>query len=340
MRAAIAKPSNKKKIIISVLIALFLIIGVGIGYAAYLYNKTDSIVSDAHEDVGRDNETSQLRMGNVDPVEDNVSVLFIGVDDSEHREVENSRSDALLLATFNQEQSTVKLLSIPRDTYVYVPEVNYATKINHAHSFGGPRATIETIEEFLDVPVDYYVRMNFNAFVDVVDALDGIWLNVPYEILESDSDDKRDSIHLYPGYQQLDGEQALALARTRKYDNDVERGKRQQEILTEIANKATSASSLFKLEDVIVAVGTNLRTNLTFGEIRSFLSYGLDEGIQIENVNFSGQGGYMEAGGWFYQVDEESRIQIQTELRNHLELEPLGESIEYAEPDDNLYQPE
>lgn len=324
------KFTKKRKIIISLLLLFLIIVGSGIGYAAYLYNKTANIVTGSHEKVGRDNETSLLRNGPVDPVEDNVSVLFIGVDDSEHRDSKNSRSDALILATFNKDGNSVKLLSIPRDTYVYVPEVNYSTKINHAHAYGGPLATIETIEEFLHVPVDYYMRMNFNAFVEVVDALDGISFDVPYEIVESDSGDIRDAVHLYPGYQLLDGEEALALVRTRKYDSDVERGKRQQEILKVIANEVTSASSIFKFENVLTAVGSNMKTNLTFAEIRGFLSYGLNESIQIENVNLSGSGGYIESGGWYYQVEEESRVHTQNELRHHLGLESLVESNDFV----------
>lgn len=333
--------SRKKKIILGALIFFIVIAVAGVGYAGYLYQQANEIVTDSHEEVGRENETSPFRSTQVDPIEDNVSVLFIGVDDSEHRDsAANSRSDALILATFNKTNSSVKLLSIPRDSYVYIPEVDRSTKINHAHAYGGTKATIETIEEYLKLPIDYYVRLNFNAFVDIVDAIDGIYYDVPYEIVESDSGDQRDAMHLYPGYQKLDGEQALALARTRKYDSDVERGKRQQEILKEIAGKIASASSLFKLEDVLHAVGANMTSNLKMAEIRGFLSYGLGGDISIENVNFQGTGGYMDDGGWYYMVDEESRFNIQQELRNHLELEPYQETYEeqYQEGYQDSYQ--
>ena len=93
---------------------------------------------------------------------------------------------------------------------------------------------MDTIEELFDIPVDYYVRMNFDAFTEVVDALGGIEANVPYPITESDSGDNKGAIHLEPGLQTLDGEQALALARTRKQDSDIQRGERQQEILKAI----------------------------------------------------------------------------------------------------------
>src|SRR5699024_9759683 len=105
---------------------------IGIGYTVYLYNKTEELVSGSQEEIKRENNASALRSEQVNPVEDNVSILFIGVDDSEKRDFgDGGRSDALLLATFNKSENNVKLLSIPRDSYVFVPEVGYETKINH-----------------------------------------------------------------------------------------------------------------------------------------------------------------------------------------------------------------
>lgn len=317
--------SRKKKIIITLLVIVGLAFTAIVGYAAYLYNEANYLVSDAHEDIGRENEKSTLRTEDVDPIDDHVSILFIGVDSGEEIENNKSRSDALLLATFNKDLNTVKLLSIPRDSYVYIPEVGYSTKINHAHAFGGARTTVETVEEFLNVPVDYYVRVNFNAFVDLVEAIDGIWYNVPYEISEPNSGNKRDSIHLYPGYQHLNGEETLALARTRKHDSDLQRGRRQQEILMTIADEVLSTSSLLKLDDVMTAVGKNMSTNLKMPEIRGFFSYALDGDIEIDTLNLDGIGDYMDDGVWYFQVDEESRQEIQEMLRRHLDLEPFVE---------------
>ncbi|WP_010531653.1 LCP family protein [Lentibacillus jeotgali] len=326
--------SKKKKWTLIIGIPLLLFIIAAGSYAAYLYNKTENMVSESQEKTGRENETSKLRSEAVDPLEDNVSVLFIGVDNSEFRNEKQSRSDALILATFNKQNSSVKLLSIPRDSYVYVPEVDRYTKINHAHFFGGPKATIETVENFLNVPVDYYAKMNFEGFVEVVNALGGITYDVPYEIWESDSDDDKNSIHLMPGEQHLNGEEALALARTRKYDSDVARGKRQQQILKTIASKATSASSVFKLGETIDAVGDNLTTNLSFNDMKDFLSYGLDESISIETVNLDGSGGYMEDGLWYYQVNEESKHNVQADLRSHLDLEGNVGTSDYAKEEE------
>lgn len=311
----------KKKWLLYCGIIIVTLVIAGVGYTFHLYNKTEDVVKESHEDVGRENKTSELREEKVDPVEDNVSVLFIGVDNSEKRDYElGSRSDALMLATFNKKKSTVKLLSIPRDSYAYVPEIGYSTKINHAHFHGGPKATIETVEEFLHVPVDYYVRLNFEAFVETVDSLNGIQYDVPFEMYEQDSADNENAIHLMSGIQTLTGEEALALARSRKYDDDFERNERQQQILKNIADKATSVSTIFKLGNLIDAVGSNMKTNMQFDDMKSFLSYGMDKNITLESVSLEGHGEIMDDGLWYYTVEEESINSVQVELRHHLNL--------------------
>ncbi|TMN21766.1 LCP family protein [Lentibacillus cibarius] len=323
--------SKRKKWLIVFGVCMLLVVAGGVGYAMHLYDKTEETVTESQKKISRDHDTSELRVEEVDPVEDNVSVLFIGVDNSEIRNEQTSRSDALILATFNKESSSVKLLSIPRDSYVYVPEVDRYTKITHAHAYGGAEATIETVENFLDVPVDYYAEMNFNGFVDVVDALGGIKYDVPYEFSEFDSNDERNGVHLNAGYQTLNGEEALALARTRKYDNDIERGKRQQAILKTIFDKATSTASVFKLGEVIDAIGSNMTTNMTFTDMKNFLSYGLDENVAIDKMILDGSGGYMDDGLWYFQVSEDSKRNTRAELRNHLDMREYADSNDHHE---------
>ena len=279
-------------------------------YGVYLTKKAEQALNSSYE-VIENREVSEKRELKAEPVQDNISILFVGIDDSETRGqgAEGSRSDALMLATLNNKTKTIKLLSIPRDSYVYIPYVGYEDKINHAHAYGGTLASIETIEELLDIPVDYYVRMNFNAFIDVVDALDGIEAEVPYAMLEKDEFD-RNTIRLQPGLQTLNGQQALALARTRKQDNDIERGKRQQEILTAIIKKAASASSLTKYDDVIEAIGDNMKTDMTFKEMKSFISY-LSNGVpRIDSLTLQGYDD-MSTGVYYYKLNEESLEETQ-----------------------------
>jgi polyisoprenyl-teichoic acid--peptidoglycan teichoic acid transferase len=313
------KKKRRRRILIFLVVPMILIAFSVAGYGAFLYKKAETVFSNSYKNLdGR--EKSDKREKEVNPEVDNVSVLFIGVDESESRDYgEKTRSDALMLATLNEKEKTVKLVSIPRDSYVFIPEVGYETKINHAHYFGGPKATIETVEETMDIPVDYYVKMNFYAFMDVIDALNGITVEVPYELYEKDAEDKSNAIHLQPGKQKLNGEEALALARTRKLDNDIERGKRQQEILKAIMKKAVSANSLSKYDDIIEAIGSNMETNMTFDEMKALTSYGLNGKLDLETLSLDGADDYID-GTYYWSLDEESVDETSEKLKEHLDL--------------------
>lgn len=309
----------RKRRVFLVLFPIFIAFFSLIGYGVYLYIKADTVLSESYvEDV---REKSPLRDAAVDPSIDNVSVLIMGVDENEHRDnAAQARTDALMVATFNKDERSINIVSIPRDSLVYIPEVGYEDKINHAHAFGGAKATIETVENLLEIPIDYYVRVNFHAFVDVVDALNGITVDVPYEFKESNSMDKRDSIHLKPGIQTVNGEEALALARTRKLDNDIERGKRQQEIMKAIINKATSISSLLSYDDMLEAVGDNMTTNMTFSVIKTFIMYGTTGGeLSINTKTLEGYD-YKPRYVYYWALDQNSLAETKTMLQDHLEL--------------------
>jgi len=291
-------------------------------YFVYLAKEAEFAANNAYEEIERESK----REVKVEPIHDNVSVLFIGIDDSEERDQgeSGSRSDALVLATLNNEEKSIKLVSIPRDSYVEIPYVGHKDKITHAHSYGGTLATIETVEELFEIPIDYYVRMNFNAFIDVVDALGGVEVEVPYDILELDENDNR-TIDLKEGLQQLNGRETLALARTRKLDSDIERGKRQQEILKAIISKAASASALTKYDDVIEALGENMKTDMTFKEMKGFISY-LSQGVpSMESLYLEGSDSWER--GYYYILNEQSLINTRQILQSHLELIPDSSNL-------------
>ncbi|MFG6114711.1 LCP family protein [Halobacillus sp. MO56] len=313
-----------RKLKISLLVVLFLLVaGIGTagGYALYLSHKAQQAVSDSQQGLGR-GEKSAMRDSAVNPFDDNFSVLFVGVDDSEEREKEGKAlSDALILATFNEENNSVKMVSIPRDSYVNIPEVGYKDKITHAHAFGGIDATIEAVEGMFHIPVDYYVRLNFNSFVEVVDALGGIEYDVPFEIKEQNSDDQLEAIHLKSGLQELNGEEALALARTRKYDSDLARGQRQMELIQAIVQKAKKAEAINDYGNLIDSIKGNFTTNMAFNELLSFKDYFLNEnGLQYDEMQLEGKGIWIN-NGWYYEVKETRLVTIRENLKNHLDIE-------------------
>lgn len=318
-----AKKSVKKKkkhvVLKTFLILIALMIITAGSYAFYLFKQSEKAANKAF-DKNNTREKSELRQEKVEPLKDNISILFVGIDDSKAREQgsDHSRSDALMLATLNNKDKSVKLLSIPRDSYVYIPYVGHEDKITHAHAYGGTQATIDTVENLLNVPVDYYFRVNFDAFIDIVDALGGIEVDVPYELHELDENDKR-TVNLKPGKQVVNGREALALARTRHQDNDIKRGERQQMILEAILKKASSVSSLTKYDDILEAVGNNMKTNMTFNEMKSLAAYIKNGMPQVDSLSLKGSDD-MSTGIYYYKLDPNNLLEIKQTLQNHLEL--------------------
>ncbi|MCR2821413.1 LCP family protein [Lederbergia panacisoli] len=329
------KKRNRKKIFWFLVFPILLLASLGISYGVHLYIKAENMMAESFHD-DRDGK-SDLREKKVDPKIDNVSILFIGIDESAKRnQGDNTRSDALLLATLNEKEKSVKLLSIPRDSYVYIDEVGYSTKINHAHSYGGPKATIDTVENLLDIPVDYYVRVDFEAFMEIVNALGGIDIDVPFAFSEQNSKDKAGAISLEPGMQTLDGEEALAFARTRKIDNDIERGKRQQEVMKAIVKKAASGTSVVKYGQVIDAIGSNMKTDMTFDEIKAFIDYGIASHLTIDTMTLEGFDSYIPNSSgknvYYWQLDENALAQTKTTLKQHLGVTSTAATNSVADP--------
>ncbi|MFJ8356532.1 LCP family protein [Bacillus paramycoides] len=331
------KSRKKTKIIISVIL-LFLIVGGS--YTWFLVNKASSAVRNAAHDLAR-GDKSDLRDKAVKPITNNVSVLIMGVDESDVRGKEYGeaiRTDALLLATFNKDSKTVKLLSIPRDTYTYIPVEKKKDKITHAHAFGstkngkngGPQASIDAVENLMNVPVDYFVKFNFKSFIKIVDDLGGIEVDVPVEFTEQDSNDNAEAIHLKKGVQKLNGEEALALARTRHIDSDAMRGQRQQLVIEAILKKLTSVGSVTKVGNIIDDINGQFVTNLTFDDMLSFYKYGSDS--TIEKLQIQGEDCYMAKGDdtcsqspgggrtYYYNPDKKDLANVTNELRSHLGL--------------------
>ena len=334
------KKSKRKNIFLKwIVLPLLIIIISTVSYSTFLYSKAQTAMNLSYKPLERN---SSIRETAVNPTEDNISILFIGVDDSEERKYKSSaRSDALILATFNVDNKSVKLLSIPRDSYVNIPGKG-KDKITHAHSYGGPATTIKTVENLLEVPVDFYVKMNFNAFVDIIDSLGGINFDVPYAIDESNSAENK-RIRLQPGLQKLNGEQALAVARTRKQDSDIMRGKRQMEIIQAVINKVGSAGSISKYDDVIEAVGKNMTTDLSFNQMTAFINYvAAGSSLNIETISLDGHDLYLENDNgnsiYYYQLDEDNLESIQTTLKSHLDLSSaLVSDEDDAEIEDDQY---
>lgn len=269
------------------------------------------------------------------------TVLVMGIDSTAQTLDKNAtgNGDALMLITFNPDTLNATILSIPRDTYV--PIACFANekenKITHA-AWNGESCMIKTIENFTNINIDYYVKVNFQGVVKLVNALDGISVDVPMEFCESNSKRSTKSsnlICLKKGKQTLNGEEALALARHRKtlQTGDLQRGVNQQLVVQGILNRVKSIKSASQMLNILDTVSSNMDTNFTTKQILSF--YDIAKKILLTNkssnlINMqqlylqgSGQLIYDEGMGlnlYNYIVNKESLGLVTDEMKRNLGL--------------------
>ncbi|HEA6577454.1 TPA: polyisoprenyl-teichoic acid--peptidoglycan teichoic acid transferase [Staphylococcus aureus] len=315
-----------------ILLALVLIV-VPIVFATLLF-KTSQDAFESSQDSKNANRQSNLRDNKVNPEEQPISILFLGIDDNDGRrkkgqDAEHSRSDAMILTTFNQYKHQIRMLSIPRDTISYIPKVGYYDKITHAHAYGGPIAAMDSVEATMNVPVDYYVRVNMKAFVEAVNELGGIYYDVPYDLNEPNTDDTG-KIKIKKGYQKLNGDEALAVARTRHHDSDLKRGQRQMELIKILFQKAQEVDSIDKLDNVIQIVGKNAKHNLTNSEIKALAKMYLTNDVEIKTAQLKGKDDMLN-GIYYYHPSVESIQKYANLLRKDLELSPINDKNDFLD---------
>lgn len=217
-----------------------------------------------------------------------VNLLVMGVDLPEPGERENAdnlfsgRSDTMVLVRVDPVDSSVDLLSIPRDTQVNVPGEGIA-KINHANLAGGPELVAETIQTNLGpVPLDRYVRVSTGALRELVDLLGGVEVNVPQRMEYQDVTQGL-NIDLEPGWQTLNGDQAEQFARFRSDGNgDIGRVQRQQMLMKALRERLTHPTVIPRLPQVMRVMMRYVDTNLTLEEMLALANVAME--VNPENL--------------------------------------------------------
>jgi polyisoprenyl-teichoic acid--peptidoglycan teichoic acid transferase len=300
-----AKHKTKRNWVrITGMILLLLLIAVG-AYLFTVYRSLTTAVDNMHEPVERNQR--EITFEKSEPF----TALMLGVDE---REGDKGRSDTIIVLTVNPNKNSVKMLSIPRDTYTEIIGRGTQDKINHAYAFGGVEMAMDTVESFLGIPIDYYLKMNMEGFQDIVNAVGGITVNNDIEFTEG-------SFHFPQGTIDLDGREALAYVRMRKQDpqGDFGRQKRQRQIIQGVISKGASLGSLTKFDNIFDALGHNVKTNITFAEMVDIQSNYRKAAENIEQMKIEATGAYID--GVSYQlISEEEQQRVQNELKEHLEL--------------------
>ena len=193
-----------------------------------------------------------------------INILLVGIDDGELSDPKTSphRSDSMLLMGVHRSTGAVSLLSIPRDTRVAIPGHSANDKFGHSFAYGGVELTIATIQEFLKIPVHYYVVADWQGFIKIIDALGGIDLNVEAD-MDYEDPYANLKIHLKKGFQHLDGHQTGQYVRFRHEEmGDIGRVARQQKALKALANQAFRPGNLIRIPQIIRILQDNVQTNM------------------------------------------------------------------------------
>lgn len=254
------------------------------------------------------------------------NIALFGVDSRDHDYV--GRSDAILIASFQPKNASIKLISIARDTYVNIPG-HGKTKINHAYSYGGPELAIQTLNETFDLDITDYVTVNFDSLAEVIDEMGGVDIDV--------TEEERIQINAYllegeplreTGLVHLNGPQAVSYARIRKIDSDTMRASRQREVLNCIFEKATQLSPL-EYPSLIRKFAPMVETSLSNDEIIELASIGTKSNLKLEqgglpNDNIESSGKIID-GVWYYVYDlDEATDMLHAFLYDNIPFEEYG----------------
>ncbi|CAM4114058.1 polyisoprenyl-teichoic acid--peptidoglycan teichoic acid transferase TagU [Bacillus paranthracis] len=301
----------KKKILFWILGIIGVLVIAGGVYAYTVYSNVSNALNAVHKPLDRDK--SDKRDKKVE-IADNkpISILLMGVDQEDNG---TGRSDSLMLFTLNPQKKSMKITSIPRDSYTEIVGKGKKDKINHAYAFGGIDMSVKTVENFLNVPVDHYIEVNMAGFKDIVDAVGGVDVNNDLEFTSRGSHFAKGNIH-------LNGETALKYTRMRYEDprGDFGRQMRQRQVIQAVIKKGASVSSLANYGDVLKAIEKNVKTSLTQDQMFDIQKNYKDCMENSEEIQIPGDGHKAADGIWYYYVPDAAKQDITNKLRTHLEV--------------------
>ena len=250
------------------------------------------------------------------------NVLLIGTDGRPGDK--NSRSDAMMILTIDNNNKSLKLTSLARDSYVDIPG-HGSQKLTHAYVYGQDSLLIETIEDNFEIDIQHYAAVDFFSFMDVIDALGGVTVDVkeneinelnkfiPETYKWHDSPDKGSLEYINTsGPQKLNGYQTLAFSRIRKNDSAVERDRRQREVIEGLV-QGVKDLSVTKYPGLIDTILPHVKTNMTPGNIITLATKILGMGnLDMKQLEFpiddgiNGEGGIVGNAGWVLKFTPES----------------------------------
>lgn len=326
------KLKSRRKRIVENIVAFFILGAIFIGgvtgyYGSKIFSFMDTITV---EETVASKDDSLETLKNLEEAEP-FAALILGTDVVEEGQ---ARSDTIIVVTVNPEEESMKMLSVPRDTLVTLPN-GLLEKINAAYATGGAVLSMTMIEEMLNIPIDFYATMDFRGLVELVDAVGGITVDSELEFTEDNYMDRQNPIYIQEGMQKLDGAEALGYARMRKQDprGDFGRQDRQKEVIVEVLNELVSLNTITNLTDILNSVSPYLRTNVLTNQMLTIAANYPGVINDIEQLSMEGVASetYFPHYGlnvYVWEPYQESLWEVSNELRGHLGLEENTKPIE------------
>lgn len=327
--------TRKKKVMITVITIMLLLIGTISSYAFYQYNQ---LFKRIYRPLGEQSNPPLIGVGAAsNPVQTSnkaqelekkktmkaFTMLLVGIDS---RGEEHARSDSMFFAIVNPGKQALALIPITRDIYVEVPG-HGMEKMNHAMFYGGVPLLKQTLEGYFGIPIERYVTVDFEGFRRLIDEIGGVEIEVKKRMKYYDPTDGT-NINLYKGMQTLDGKKALDYARYRRSniardDTDEERSGRQIELMRAIIEQGKEKFSLLQVFTFFDIASEHIKTDLSKEEIEMLVPiYKGFSAEKIQTTSIAGEGKRLPYGNlrlYFYVVDEEEKERIKAYIKEALQ---------------------
>lgn len=231
------------------------------------------------------------------------NILILG-SDARGSNLKGSRTDGIILIKVIPIFGTMRMVSIPRDSYVEIPSKGKFDKITHAFAYGGQKESIRTVEKFLNTKVNYSVVFKFEDIVNITNILDGVDVSSNHTFVQDNFSFKKGVMY------NLKGDRALAYARHRKSDSDFKREERQRQLIKAIVYKMISPQGIKKLPNILQYTTTNMQIKYNpLRAIPSFLAL-----INIKQYKIEGKS-MMKKGVYYFVPSDDSVNEIKRKFK-------------------------
>ncbi|WP_207696633.1 hypothetical protein DOK67_0002307 [Enterococcus sp. DIV0212c] len=304
----------QRTVLIALSFLLLVVTGASV-YGASVFKNVQKTADKMYQPLNR--KTKPVELNNSEPV----SFLLLGIANDSKRKTD-LRANTIMVVTVNNQLKKTTITSIPRDAYVeIVGKDGLYDKINHAHSFGGDEMMIDTVEQYLDIPINHYFVINMDGLAALSDAVGGVTVNNDFAF-------DAEGIHYPKGEQHLGGWETLQYARMRHEDpqNDYGRQKREREVTIQLGKELLSMKNAFRYQELLNVIGDNGKTDMTLDQMMQLMKnyqkpLSNIETYQLQGEGFTGDGYTGEEGISYERIPEAEREKAIAIIKKQLNLE-------------------